>query len=324
MKMSRNSARISVKTKLIGVTLAIVVCLGMVNVWNIVQSSNSNKAYYSIMEQIQIANDIIVETQVIGTSSADYIMKKEQSYLDVLETSYNSIQEKVIFLSDNTSNADIINHLKGLLNIIDTQSERIAELKKIVETEGSSMTDRIEVQEKLEKISGFVSDGADQYVYLQLANLEEINKRLNSQARMNMIVGGLASGFVVIISMVAVLIITNNITKPLQKTKDGLIAMAKGDLSSSGIQVKTHDEIKEMSLAYNEMIVNLRNSMIKMGEIGSDVHNEAGLLNIISDENASAGEEIASHLEKMVFGMKEQTTMAMEISDYSEGIFSIG
>lgn len=112
------------------------------------------------------------------------------------------------------------------------------------------MTDRIEVQEKkLEKISGFVSDGADQYVYLQLANLEEINKRLNSQARMNMIVGGLASGFVVIISMVAVLIITNNITKPLQKTKDGLIAMAKGDLSSSGIQVKTHDEIKEMSLA---------------------------------------------------------------------------
>lgn len=79
MKMSRNSARISVKTKLIGVTLAIVVCLGMVNVWNIVQSSNSNKAYYSIMEQIQIANDIIVETQVIGTSSADYIMKKKNN-----------------------------------------------------------------------------------------------------------------------------------------------------------------------------------------------------------------------------------------------------
>lgn len=92
-----DNIRVSVNTKLILATLLIIFCLGVVNVWNIVNSNRNSKAYYDIMNQIQVAHNIIVATGNIEVISRDYIMQRQETELEEINRTIDIIEADVFF-----------------------------------------------------------------------------------------------------------------------------------------------------------------------------------------------------------------------------------
>ncbi len=318
---NRSAIKISVKMKILTVTLIVIVCLGAINVWNISQSRNSSAEYAKIMGEIQIANEITEISATIKPLADAYAINEEEAAYSSLEDAYTQIMFNLDELYRLTANEGNLEHLNGLISIVTSLEKNTNDFKRSMASD--DMNTQISLRDTVKNISGFIIEDMNDYIYILLDNMEEMNLILEKKAETNIVIGSVALIAIIFISLIAMLLITNNISKPLKKTRDGLMAMASGDLSSAGLQVKSHDEIRDMSDAFNEMIVHLRDNMIKMSSIGENVNQEAELINGISNENAKAGEEIANHLENMVFGMKEQTNTAIELSEYAGDIYQL-
>lgn len=324
MRGNKRKIRISVKMKIITVTFIVIICLGAINIWNINQSSKNSESYATIVKEIQISSDIMALSESIQlVGKADKFGANETPSQILMTEDYELIHEKVGMLVENTVIEAEVEHLGGLAKIVGSLGKNIQDFKLAVEDESDDIETEIGLRETIINVSGFVHDDTNAYVYMQLASMQEINIQLEKQAKMNVLIGSISLVVVIVVSLFGMLLIANSITMPLKKIRDGLVDLAEGDLSSQGLQVKTHDEIRDMSNAYNDMIVHLRDNMIEMSSIGIEVDAEASVISGISEENTKAGEEIANHLENMVFGMKEQTKSATELSEYAGDIFDL-
>ena len=110
-------------------------------------------------------------------------------------------------------------------------------------------------------------------------------------------------GIVVLAAIVLGFFIAQVISRPVRDLADKAQAVATGDLTVE-VTSDSKDEIGQLSLAFRQMVENLRETIGQVGEASAAV--------------ASASTEISSSTEQMAAGSQEQTSQAGEVASAVE------
>src|SRR5699024_12321556 len=89
-----------------------------------------------------------------------------------------------------------------------------------------------------------------------------------------MIVVGVISIFVILISMAIAIISANSISKPLRAVTDRMKVIAKGNLSNEPLQTNLRDEIGQLIQSTNEMSEINRGLLMVFGEVFKNVRSQ--------------------------------------------------
>ena len=136
------------------------------------------------------------------------------------------------------------------------------------------------------------------------------------------IVSILVIASVVIVVSVGIAIVTSNsITRPVNVVKARMVAIADGDLSQEPLEIKSKDEIGQLTNAINIMSKNSRTIMQNVQEVSDIVTGQSEELSQAANEVGSGMEQIASTMEELASATEIQAHSATDLTN-SMGVFT--
>ncbi|ADC50656.1 putative methyl-accepting chemotaxis protein [Alkalihalophilus pseudofirmus OF4] len=137
-----------------------------------------------------------------------------------------------------------------------------------------------------------------------------------------------ARNFAVYVNTLVTLIVTTTIIlifvrfiliRPLNRLQSAIRQASKGDLSVT-IQNASKDEIGQLSMAFDEMMKDLRHLILKTNQTVGEVTGSSNQLNSVAEENSKAIEQITYAIQDVNTGAEEQVKRANELVDTARGV----
>ncbi|KJR49549.1 Methyl-accepting chemotaxis protein [Desulfosporosinus sp. I2] len=125
----------------------------------------------------------------------------------------------------------------------------------------------------------------------------------------------------VLIGILAVLKNYYRFTKPIFYMEKSIIQVAQGDLSQRMRVIKNSD-VAELGEAFNLMMDNFENIVLKISESSEQVASSSKELTIIAEQNALVSTQIASSVEQVASGTENQSVAVNKTSLITEDISS--
>ncbi len=129
----------------------------------------------------------------------------------------------------------------------------------------------------------------------------------------------IASSTVIIISLLVALIImyfvAGYITKPILKAVEFAKKIAAGKLNIDQLEVKSKDEIGDLSQALNEMQNSLSSTLVNIDEMAQEIASSSQELSAAGDQLSRSAEEVGSSVQNLASGAEEQTAQMMEMNN---------
>ncbi len=119
----------------------------------------------------------------------------------------------------------------------------------------------------------------------------------------------------IVIAMLLAVVITRQITKPLNALKNEMEALAEkgGDLTQQ-IKISTKDELGALAAAFNKFIANLREIMIEVNNGAVELSRTAEQLSAISQQTAAGANETANTMSEISDAVQSTSSNIKEIS----------
>lgn len=111
-------------------------------------------------------------------------------------------------------------------------------------------------------------------------------------------------------------ILISRIVKPIDQLKGAMAKVAEGDLTVQS-NVKTKDEIGQLSLNFNTMVNNMNQLISVVGESVRNVRQSAESLNASSEETNAVSEQVATAVDEIAQGASKSAQDAEEVSENS-------
>jgi len=128
----------------------------------------------------------------------------------------------------------------------------------------------------------------------------------------------IASSTVIIISLVIALIITyfaaGYVTKPILNAVNFAKKIAAGKLNIEQLQVKSADEIGDLSRALNLMQDNLRSTMTEIDRMSQDIASSSQELSAAGTQLSRSAEDVGSSVQNLASGAEEQTAQITDMN----------
>lgn len=127
--------------------------------------------------------------------------------------------------------------------------------------------------------------------------------------------------FISFILSISVAITVNRlITKPIKKISETMKLIAKGDLNVKPLNLKSNDEIGDLSQSVNFMIENFKEIILKLNEYSSNLFHASKELNMNFNEIKQANQENTKDITDIGENLETQTQKTVESSDYISGV----
>lgn len=130
-----------------------------------------------------------------------------------------------------------------------------------------------------------------------------------------------------IIGIISIILFARHITRPINKIKDGLDLVSKGDLTIEEINVKNNDETGILANSFNTMRENIRTIMLSVTEESNTVRDSSNSLKQITEQTALATDEVANTISQIAASTTQQAEDieegSIEINDLGNEIESI-
>lgn len=316
-----NSKKGSVRKKIVVTVVGIIVLLGLTNLFTLYTSMGTNKDYNAVLNQISETHEVITLINQIDPELVKYVLNGKEAknlnymeYLGTIETILGRLEEKTFD--------------KAALGMLDSSSRLLTTMKEsVIKTEDlrdeNQLSDAIKEKDYVKKVGVFTINAMQEYSYFLLDQVKVLNTEIDTKSSLSARLSIIMLGFVLLCALVVILKITRDISKPLKAVCKSAEQVAAGDLSVQMLHVKTRDEIKDLSVAFNTMVENIKNSMVKIREVSHQVHRTSTQLSIISEQNSRAGEDISNSVVHMVEGIKMQSHESKENSDNIKKIYRI-
>jgi methyl-accepting chemotaxis protein len=110
-----------------------------------------------------------------------------------------------------------------------------------------------------------------------------------------------------VIGILIVFFLIRSIIKPILKLKEQAVSVSEGDLTQD-IQVKTHDEIGKLGLAFRNMQENLRSVIQNVGNSADHVARSSNELTVSAEQTSAASEQVSMAVQGITSGAEKQTT----------------
>jgi methyl-accepting chemotaxis protein len=158
-----------------------------------------------------------------------------------------------------------------------------------------------------------------------IATMEQVQNKQVELARTNsnhiltystLIIVGL-SILAALIAIIVCIVLTRNITRPINKVKQALAKMAVGDLTEK-VKIMSNDEIGEMVKSYNATQKYLGNLISQLKMNSSQLSSAGEQLSIAAQQTNQATQQVATSSQEMAKGAQEQSTSAQETAQSIE------
>lgn len=128
--------------------------------------------------------------------------------------------------------------------------------------------------------------------------------------------------FIVVISIIAIitglviaLLISRNLSKPVQLVSETVEEIAKGNLLVNKIEVKNKDEIGQLAASFNQMAENLQNVVQQVSQTSGQVAASAEELTASAEQTSSATSQVANSIEDVANSAETLTAHAHETAE---------
>ena len=274
--------------------LAITVAINFISLNNI--ESKIEEALDHRVEQIRAVDDIRFGLAMQGLYARALV-------LDGKEESFASFEQYKTYLSD------AILHFEGLVSG-ETMTGYLEEMKKFNTAFNYGSLDMIDaynrgetrlangfINTKLRDANNGILNVATQIVEYQEQQLAKINKEMDAAMALSKSIAIIALFISVIIVFVFIIFIRKSIISPLKLVVKEANLIASGDLSQQDIQVKSKDEIGQLSEAFNTMKNNLSN-LIKNIQLNTEqLSGSAQELSASTEEISATTEDMTTRVE---------------------------
>lgn len=152
----------------------------------------------------------------------------------------------------------------------------------------------------------FIETTAMGLIDAELARGTDVQNAINANFSTMIKILMVLFAIVLIVSILLVIVLTRSIVKPVRLLRDKMSVIASGDLTGEDIDIQYEDEIKEMTLAFNNMSRSLKEIITKVYEAGTEIDSATQVVNDRIVENTHSSKQVAKSMEKMAVRMGEQ------------------
>jgi methyl-accepting chemotaxis protein len=204
------------------------------------------------------AGDILTSLVNEETGVRGYLISGQESFLEPYKLGVEQVNENLKIIDSHLDGhpimAGLIKEARPQINNIQNYFESQINLVK----EGKIEEARSKVGDGKNLFDGYraTNDKIEEDVSKLTNDAWNSSKEAKTEALLTLII---VSIIAVVSTLIMAIILTRNISKPVQNVTQALKLMAEGDLSIKEIKVKNKDEIGEMIDSLNHMVHNLRN-----------------------------------------------------------------
>jgi methyl-accepting chemotaxis protein len=156
------------------------------------------------------------------------------------------------------------------------------------------------------------------------AKIEKLGDQVQEKGKQIITTGIITSILVLILGIVAALITSRSIVKPIKTVMVQMKRIASGNLNNESIHTNSKDEIGQLIQATNGMNNSMRSIMLTISEVTSTVSSHSEELTQSANEVRSGTEQISTTMEELASGSEAQANMTTDLSsmikDYTEKI----
>ncbi|MDD6811150.1 MAG: sensor histidine kinase [Lachnospiraceae bacterium] len=250
----------SLRNKLILFVLTIALPLIFVTVYLIFSLYNYSNSYDDIVSNMTIANsynlnfknemDESLYKLVVGAVTFDNI-KEDKSLQDPYKL-IGDLREDCSVLMQITTDKESKTWLQRLLRNIDTLEERVDDIKDSL-NEGSHYDENIEMLDNnIYILTELIQDDIQYYIYYQTQSIENLKMMLNEQVQKFILLWIFLLFLIVTCIVLATVVLSDSITKPIRELCGVTRQISEGNFSAR-TEVKTGDEVSQLSDSINEM-----------------------------------------------------------------------
>jgi methyl-accepting chemotaxis protein len=259
----------------------------------------------------------------------------------IVNNKYIAIQEAQrsgLFSKDDydTEEEKLINNLKIIQSGITTPEqkeplERIYEYKatynglidKINRTTSYTDEERLEKTSLLRNLDGLrqlIIGNVQELTTSITAQMEEAGNKVDDAVSKTKIILAIALSSSIILGAIFIVIFSNSITRKLNQVLKISDSVSNGDLNVEKIEVKTNDEIGQLSVSVNQMIDNLRGLVLKISKSSEQIAAATEELTASSSETGKSAEFIFASTQQVAAGSESQLLSANEANKTAKGI----
>lgn len=273
---------------------------------------NYNEKHNEVITSIIKANqiqEIMSEYTPTIISQLSFEAKRKSLYDNSLETSekvYGSLEYLYEHMSnENKEGSDKLIVIKTKL---DTYFENLKEIS--ASNEELSMDD---IQKKYQKIREYdisVSESVRELISSQLKFSDGMITQINHEFNLIVVVSGIIIVLIIFFALFYALKLSGRISKALRKLTEAAKCIEQGDLRVNDIKIDSEDELKILSIAFNNMKKSLIELTKKINNVGTNVSTSAIQLDENIKQNTEASTQITLSVQEIAAGATKQAEEA--------------
>ena len=289
--------------------------------------SKLSNIYLKMQEDNEVVSKYVAEIRLYSNLINLYprgenrmIMAGEvQGFVDIIDASFAEMAE----LAESTNNAELINSLKAYRestyelekNILNTANLKLAGDPDGALASHNLMRDMVIVLQEY-----------------QNAFAEQLNTAATSDARYGMQAAEFIQNIAMVINTVIVLlsifvflVVNRSVIRPAKLATKQVNAIIEGIERGEGdlterIQVKTEDEIGQLSMGINRFLEQLQGIMIKLRDGSAQMNLQVNNINTSIISSKSSADDVSSTMQQMSASMEEISVTLDTIATGSQGM----
>lgn len=271
----------------------------------------TNEAFDNRIVQIQHIYDIKYNVEAQRSAFRKMIIENNDKSEKELESAYHSIAESLTKLESFVASSTMENYVSEVKQYQKEYESILVQVKNAYiagnmdEANSLIFGQLSEVGENLEAVINAMLD----YQNEQISEIQSNTKSAISIAQLAAIIILSAS---LLISVFLVLYVRRAITLPLQKVVKAIRVVSDGDLTEEDLNVRTKDEIGQLSSAVNVMKGNLKSLIQSVQENSEHLSAAAEQLSASTEEVSASTEDMANRVSATAETVKSNSEAANE------------
>jgi methyl-accepting chemotaxis protein len=253
---------------------------------------NMNEALGIRINTIKLISNIRSQVDQFDSAMVHFLLTDSENSLEKVNTYTELIDEEITALEQLTITDTMRNYLVELKEHKTIINEALEEAKNTGEY---AVIFSLE-NEKVQNARKGLLHTAEEALQYQEAQLEEIKESAASSIHTSNIIAAIVLAISLLVSVILVLNVRKTITLPLRRMVEAVKVVSSGNLTEEDLQIRSKDEIGELSESFNTMKNNLKSLIRNVQQSTERLSSAAQQLSASTEEVASTTDEMASRV----------------------------
>lgn len=163
--------------------------------------------------------------------------------------------------------------------------------------------------------SAFLVSSAETLLALEITRSEQVEKQIAADFGSMLVISITAAVVVGIVMILAAVMLSSGITRPIGKLRSHLMQMSERDLTGNAFKVRSSDEIGQAMGAFNVMRDTLISMITRVKNGTENLRSTTAVINDSVEQNSQGSRKISDAVDTMLEGLKAQQNEVSGIVD---------